>query len=119
MSWCCAAQFSWHAASDIRSLCRGAVNWSNKLRQAAAVCHSLTPVDRGSIAGDVAEKEMFRAVEAHFLVTPVDPLCLIGSISVVAQCEHCQCPVLRCLCCTLPVEHTCMCMFVEACCRAM
>ena len=56
------------ASGAFAPLQRGAVNWSSKLRQAAAVCHSLTPVDHGSIAGDMAEKELFMAVEAHFLV---------------------------------------------------
>lgn len=48
---------------------KGAVLWPTRLRQAAAVCNALTYLDRGTIVGDAAEKRMFNAVEAQFVVS--------------------------------------------------
>ncbi len=56
-------------AGAFAPLQQGAVQWPDRLRQAAAVCNALTYLDRGTIVGDAAEKAIFKAVEAHFLVT--------------------------------------------------
>ncbi len=45
-----------------------AIRWSNKLRQAAAVCNGLTMINKSTIAGDEVERSLFKAVEARFLV---------------------------------------------------
>ena len=45
-----------------------AVRWSNKLAQAAAVCHGLTMINKSTIVGDDAERRLFQTVEARFLV---------------------------------------------------
>ncbi len=50
---------------------KGAVIWPNRLRQAAAVCNALTYLDRGITVGDAAEKTLFKAVGAQFLVIPL------------------------------------------------
>ncbi|KAL0045606.1 hypothetical protein WJX82_011184 [Trebouxia sp. C0006] len=57
---------------------KGAVIWPNRLRQAAAVCNSLTYLDRGITVGDAAQKTLLKVVEAHFLgrntvVLPLPP----------------------------------------------
>ena len=54
---------------------KGAVLWPTRLRQAAAVCNALTYLDRGTIVGDAAEKSMFNAVEAQFVVSCSVPKC--------------------------------------------
>ena len=53
---------------------KGALIWPNRLRQAAAVCNSLTYLDRGITVGDAAQKTLLKVVEAHFLVIP-PPVC--------------------------------------------
>ena len=48
---------------------QSAVCWPDRLRQAAALCNSLTVIRKGYVVGDVADKQAFKAVEAHFLVS--------------------------------------------------
>ena len=47
---------------------RNAFRWPDQLRQAVAVCNSLTLLTKNHVVGDAAEKEAFQAVEAQFLV---------------------------------------------------
>ncbi len=47
---------------------RSALKWSNRLTQAAAVCNGLTMINKSTIAGDILERSLFKAVEARFLV---------------------------------------------------
>ena len=56
-------------SGQFASLQTGAINWSNKLRQAVAVCNALTPLGRGKVVGDPAEQALFKKVEAQFLVS--------------------------------------------------
>ena len=51
------------------ALQHSAVRWSNTLKQAAAVCHSLTMVNKSTVAGVDSERSMFKAVEARFVVS--------------------------------------------------
>ena len=51
------------------SLQQNALRWSNRLKQACAVCHSLSMVGKGSVAGLDVERALFKAVEARFLVS--------------------------------------------------
>ena len=44
------------------------MHWSNTLKQAAAVCHSLTMVNKATVAGVELDRSLFKAVEGHFLV---------------------------------------------------
>jgi len=67
---------------------KGAVNWSNRLRQAAAVCHSLTPLGRGTVVCDVAEKTIFKVVEAQFLVMH----CHLKRVAYLVLCALCARP---------------------------
>ena len=48
---------------------KDAVWWPPRLRQAAAVCNSLTFVRKNKVVGDVAELKLCRAVEANFVVS--------------------------------------------------
>ena len=48
---------------------RSALGWSNRLRQAAAVCNGLTMINRSTVVGDIMERSLFQAVEARFLVS--------------------------------------------------
>ena len=50
------------------SLQQSALRWGNRLKQACAVCHSLSMVGKGSVAGLDVEHALFKAVEARFLV---------------------------------------------------
>ena len=47
---------------------RMATRWPNRLKQAAAVCNSLTLINRKQVVGDAADKQAFKAVEAQFVV---------------------------------------------------
>ena len=62
-----------HGILPVRNTCfeplqQSAVHWSNTLKQAAAVCNSLTMVNKRTVAGFDVERELFKAVEARFLV---------------------------------------------------
>ncbi len=46
-----------------------AMRWPNRLKQALAVCNSLTLIGRNQLVGDDADKQAFKAVEARFLVS--------------------------------------------------
>lgn len=48
---------------------QSAVRWPDRLRQAAALCNSLTVIRKSQVVGDVADKQAFKAVEAHFVVS--------------------------------------------------
>lgn len=49
---------------------QSATHWPDNLKQAAALCTSLTLVSKNQVAGDLADKQAFKAVEAQFLVSP-------------------------------------------------
>ena len=53
---------------DFEGLQQNALRWSNRLKQAAAVCHSLTRVNKTMAVGDELERGLFKLVEAQFLV---------------------------------------------------
>ncbi|DBA95269.1 TPA: hypothetical protein ACH3X3_013163 [Trebouxia sp. C0006] len=44
-----------------------AMRWPNRLKQAAAVCNSLTLINKSQVVGDVADKQAFKAVEARYV----------------------------------------------------
>ena len=46
-----------------------ALRWPNGLRQAAAVCNSLTLINKSHVVGDFGERRAFQAVEARFTVS--------------------------------------------------
>ena len=46
-----------------------AIQWSHTLKQAAAVCHSLSMVNKSTVAGADLERSMFKMVEGAFLVS--------------------------------------------------
>ena len=46
-----------------------AMRWPRRLKQAVAVCNSLTLTTRSQVVGDLADKQAFKAVEARFLVS--------------------------------------------------
>jgi hypothetical protein len=46
-----------------------AMRWPNRLKQALAVCNSLTLIGKNQLVGDDADKQAFKAVEARFLVS--------------------------------------------------
>lgn len=50
------------------ALQQSAVQWSNSLKQSAAVCNSLNLVNKTRVVGDVADFAAFKACEARFLV---------------------------------------------------
>ena len=51
------------------SLQKDAVWWPPRLRQAAAICNSLTFVRKNKVVGDTAELKLCKAVEANFVVS--------------------------------------------------
>ena len=61
---------------------QSAVAWSNRLKQAFAVCHTLSSVSKSVVAGADTERFLFKAVEARFLVSR-------GFIAdLIASCSH-------------------------------
>lgn len=47
---------------------QSASRWPEALKQAVALCNSLTLAGKNQVAGDLADKQAFMAVEARFLV---------------------------------------------------
>ena len=56
-------------AGRFTGLQQSATRWPDSLKQAAALCTSLTLVGKGQVVGDVADKQALKAVEARFLVS--------------------------------------------------
>jgi hypothetical protein len=61
------------------SLQQSGLRWSNRLKQACAVCHSLNMVNKSVVAGVDMERALFKAVEARFLVRVTCPSCIAGT----------------------------------------
>ncbi len=61
------------------SLQQSALRWSNRLKQACAVCHSLNMVSKSVVAGVDMERALFNTVEARFLVLVTCPSCITGT----------------------------------------
>ena len=56
------------ANSKFRKVQQSAVKWPASLKQCAALCNSLTLVNKGVLVGDAADLAAFKACEATFLV---------------------------------------------------
>ncbi|DBA94075.1 TPA: hypothetical protein ACH3X1_001723 [Trebouxia sp. C0004] len=52
---------------EFQAIQQSALRWSNRLKQAVAVCNSLTMVNKNTVVGVDMERAMFKAVEARFL----------------------------------------------------
>ena len=55
---------------EFQAIQQSALRWSNRLKQAVAVCNSLTMINKNTVVGADMERSMFKAVEARFLVGP-------------------------------------------------
>ena len=55
---------------EFQAIQQSGLRWSNRLKQAVAVCNSLTMVNKNTVVGADMERSMFKAVEARFLVGP-------------------------------------------------
>jgi len=67
---------------EFTTLQRSAFRWPDRLKQAAAVCNALSLVSRKQAVGDGCEREVFKAVEAQFLVSRAVPfLAPLGNCS--------------------------------------
>ena len=82
---------------ELGSLQQSAVQWSNRLRQAAAVCHGLTRVHKTLVVGDITERRLFKLVEAQFVVR------VIWHTSMHAHAASCDWQGLR----TWLLRHAC------------
>ena len=54
---------------------QSAVRWPDSLKQAAAVCTSLTLLNKQQVVGDLADQQAFKSVEARFVVSLLMHLC--------------------------------------------
>ena len=54
--------------AEFQGLQQTALRWPNRLKQAVAVCNGLTMVGKHTVVGVDMERNMFKAVEARFLV---------------------------------------------------
>ncbi|KAA6417980.1 MAG: hypothetical protein FRX49_12062 [Trebouxia sp. A1-2] len=72
---------------NFSSLQKEAVWWPVRLRQAAAVCNSLTFVRKNKVVGDAAEMKMCQAVEAHFVDRNEVTLPLHNKLGSVQTCS--------------------------------
>ena len=64
-------QAEWHGAVPVKEgsfepLQQITTRWSNRLKQAIAVCHGLTWVNRTMVVGEEMEQRLFKSVEARF-----------------------------------------------------
>ena len=58
-------------AGQFLSLQSDALRWPDGLKQAAALCNSLTMINKVKVVGELSERRAFNAVEARFLVSHV------------------------------------------------
>lgn len=72
------------AEGAFEALQQSAVRWSNRLKQACAVCHSLTVISKTTAVGEAYEQHLFKAVEAHFQAR-VKYLMVTSLLSVCCQ----------------------------------
>lgn len=56
---------------------QSAVRWPDTLKQAAALCTSLTLVNKRQVVGDLADQQAFKSVEARFVVSLLMHLCSV------------------------------------------
>lgn len=81
-------------AGRFTGLQQSATYWPDSLKQAAAVCTSLTLVSKFKVVGDVADKQAHKAVEARFLVRPCPSspcfrfFCCSLKVAVSLQTQH-------------------------------
>ena len=76
------AQAALHGVLPVRkgrfeTLQQSAMHWDNRLRQAMAVCNGLVLINKTVVGMDL-ERNMFKAVEARFLVRPCLSCCTLG-----------------------------------------
>lgn len=62
-------------SGEFQAMQKSAMRWPNRLKQAVAVCNSLSMVGKHTVAGVDMERDMFKAVEARFLVSYCAALC--------------------------------------------
>ncbi len=63
---------------SFEALQKSALRWGNRLKQAVAVCNSLSMVNKNTVVGADMERSMFKAVEARFLVNAQSMLAVRG-----------------------------------------
>ena len=90
------------------SLQTDAIRWPNGLKQAAAVCNSLTLISKSKVVGELGERRAFNAVEARFVVSIFCALLLPCCV----HSDHHFCPAMHILCIILP---SCMCTYKWVC----
>lgn len=98
LSWFCVClQSDLHgvlpvAGGQFLSLQRDALRWPNGLKQAAAVCNSLTLIDKKQVVGELEERQAFNAVEACFLASCHTQTChprIFQQVSSYTSCDFC------------------------------
>lgn len=77
-------------AGQFLSLQSDAIRWPNGLKQAAAVCNSLTLISKSKVVGELGERRAFNAVEAQFLVSIFCP----SFLPCCTHSEHHFCPAV-------------------------
>lgn len=60
---------------QFEALQQHAAQWSNSVKQCAAVCNSLNLITKKRVVGDVADYTAFKACEARFLVSASSYIC--------------------------------------------
>jgi len=78
------------------SLQSDAIRWPSGLKQAAAVCNSLTLISKSKVVGELGERRAFNAVEARFVVRSFCAFC----VPCCVLSEHQFCPAVHILCIT-------------------
>lgn len=67
------------------ALQQSAVRWSNRLKQAIAVCNGLTFISQHSVVGNDLERKLFKTVEARF---QVELPCIVPFSVISGQCDQ-------------------------------
>ena len=73
-------------AGQFLSLQSDAVRWPNGLKLAAAVCNSLTMINRSKVVGELGERRAFNTVEARLIVSRLRVLVSGSCISRLLCC---------------------------------
>jgi len=87
------------------SLQSDAIRWPSGLKQAAAVCNSLTLISKSKVVGELGERRAFNAVEARFVVRIFCAFC----VPCCVLPEHQFCPAMHILCILCALLSVCVC----------
>ncbi len=73
------------------------MGWSRNLKYAGAACNGLVMQGKTFVVGDALEKQLFRAVEAQYVVSSDCCFTAMTATGVPAHCQIMKAPISACI----------------------